>query len=365
VDCLSREMAKQGVSVSVYVRSWYTKKDNKEYEEVKLIHIPTIKSKHLDASLHSLFCSIHAVFIKADIVHYHGVGPAFFSFIPRLFGKKIVVTVHRLDWATEKWGRLARIFLKLGELISIKLPHGTIVISRELKNYFEIKYKNSNLFFITHGMGMAEKSDPKIITQKYGLHKHKFLLYLGRLSPEKRVEWIIEAFIGFKNNPDKNREIKLVIAGGSSSTDKYVQHLKKISADNPEIIFTGYVTGREKQELLSNAKIFVMASYLEGFPIALMEAKNYGNCCLVSDIPPHRESVTDDADGMLFESSDFEDLQKKLNYLLSSPEKLELLGKNAQEKMSLLPDWTEVAKETIALYKKIVKTPEKSDMSEN
>ena len=92
VDYLSREMVKQGVSVSVYVRSWYTKKDNKEYDGVKLIHIPTIKSKHLDASLHSLFCSIHAVFIKADIVHYHGVGPAFFSFNSAL--RKMPVNLH-------------------------------------------------------------------------------------------------------------------------------------------------------------------------------------------------------------------------------------------------------------------------------
>lgn len=354
VDRLSREIVKRGVSVTVYVRSWYTPKEDKEFEAVKLIHIPTVRSKHLDASLHSLFSSIHAVFSKTDIVHYHGVGPAFFSFIPGLFGKKIVVTIHRLDWATEKWGRFAKIFLKLGELISTKVPHGTIVISRELKEYFTKKYKRCNLFYITHGIGSVKKVEAKVIIQKYDLHRHEYLLYLGRLSPEKRVEWIIKAFIGLKNNSKKNKKIKLVIAGGSSSTDKYVNSLKRTAAGHKEIIFTGYVSGREKEELLSNAKIFVMASYLEGYPIALMEAKNYGNCCLVSNIPPHCESVTNGVDGFLFESSDFEDLEEKLDFLLNDHAQIELSGKNAREKMSKMPDWPEVAEETIDVYKKIL-----------
>ncbi len=354
VDSLSREIVKNKLSVSVYVRSWYTPKGMKEIDGVKLIHVPTIKSKHLDASIHSLLCSIHAVFTSVDIVHYHCMGPALFSFIPKLFGKKVIVTVHRLDWISEKWNKIAKFFLKLGERISIRIPQKTIVVSKDLKKFFMNGYKSSNLHHITHGIEAVQPIKANLISKKYGLVEKNYLLYLGRISPEKRVEWIIKAFFKMGNQSKTTKRIKLVIAGGSSATGKYVESLKRLSSNNQDIIFPGYVTGREKDELLSNAKIFLLPSSLEGFPIALMEGKNYGNCCLVSNIPPHQESITDDVDGLLFKTESFRDFEEKLNYLVNNPKKIKLIGKNAREKMKLMPSWETVAKETIEIYKNVI-----------
>lgn len=353
VDKLSREMAELGHDVTVYVRSWYTDKNLKEYEGVKLVHIPTIKSKHLDASVHSFLCSVHAVFRKFDIIHYHGIGPAFFAFIPRLFRKKVVVTVHRLDWETEKWGKIAKSLLKIGEYISIKISLRTIVVSEELTNYVKEKY-DINAIRLGHGSDFPQPKSPQIIKQKYDLNGKDYILFMGRLVPEKRVDWLIKAFQDLKEKSSDANNIKLVIAGGSSATPEYVHKLKNMSEGSSDIIFTGYVTGAEKEELLSNAQLFSLPSHLEGFPIALLEAKSYGLCCLVSDIPPHVEAIQSGVNGILFKSDDSEDLSQKLQQLLAEPERIKKLGTNAREEMKNVPGWRIVVKKMENIYEELL-----------
>jgi len=211
VDQVSRGLVRQGYGSVVYVRNWYTEKKLKNYEGVSLIHIPTIKTKHLDASVHSFLSSLHAVFKRSDIIHYHGIGPSFFSIIPRLFGKKILTTVHRLDWATEKWGKLAKFFLKVGEYVSIKIPHQTIVVSEEMKCYFKDKY-NKEVIHIPNGVELSELSPIKLIKEKYNLMGRDYILFMGRLVPEKRVDWLIKSFLSLEMSSPAVKDIKLVIA---------------------------------------------------------------------------------------------------------------------------------------------------------
>lgn len=356
VDRLSRGLAEQGHDVLVYVRSWYTDKKKKRYRGVKLVHIPTIKTKHLDASIHSFLCSIHAVFSGADIIHYHCIGPSFFSFIPRIFGKKIVATIHRQDWATEKWGKLARIFLKTGEYLSSKVPHETIVVSKDLQKYIRNKYQADSIH-ISHGIELPKIVPVKMIKKKYNLIGKDYILFMGRLAPEKRVDWVIKSYQNLKKPLHSQNAIKLVIAGGSSATDDYVRKLKEISQDNPDIVYTGYVTGVEKAELLSNALIFIMPSHLEGYPIALLEAKCYGNCCLVSDIPPHREAIINGRDGILFDTDRFSDLLNQLQNLVDNLGKTDIIGKNAQEIMKRKIGWNDGG---MMWFRKPLRSTEKS-----
>ncbi|MBN2400241.1 MAG: glycosyltransferase family 4 protein [Candidatus Aminicenantes bacterium] len=353
VDRLASELAKRDATVFAYVRSWYTDKKKREHNGVRLIHTPTLKTKHLDASLHSLLSSIHSIFTATDIVHYHGIGPAFFSFIPKLFGKKVVCTIHRLDWATEKWTAGARLFLKAGEFIATRIPDRTIVVSAELLAYVRKKH-HATAVHISHGSESPQPAPPGLITEKHGLHGADYILFLGRLSPEKRVAWIIKAFQEAKRS-GAAAGVRLVIAGGSSSTDRHVAELTELSGRDGDIIFTGYVTGREKAELLSNALIFTMPSYLEGYPIALMEAKGYGRCCLVSDIPPHCEAVEDGLDGFLFRTDDFDAYRMKLTDLLENPARAKIAGTAAREKMKALPGWDAIAEKTIAVYMELAK----------
>jgi glycosyltransferase involved in cell wall biosynthesis len=352
VDQLSRELSKQGHHVLVYVRDWYTEKNLKNYQDVKLIHLPTIQTKHLDASFHSLLGSFHAIFSGVDIIHYHGIGPAFFSIIPKILGKKIVVTVHRLDWATEKWGRFAKAFLKLGEYVSTKIPQTTIVVSEDLQTYFKKKH-GKDTAYLPNGINLSQPMFPNLISKKYHLERKAYILFMGRLSPEKRVDWLIRAYQSVTKQASRSKNIKLVIAGGSSATEDYIQSLKALSNNNPEIIFTGYVTGSEKAELLSNALIFVLPSYLEGYPVALLEAMSYGLCILASDIPPNREIIQHGEDGVLFETNNFSDLTSKLIELTNNPRTIAMFGEKAQKKTEERTSWHDVVKETEKIYRAI------------
>ena len=349
VDRLSRGLAEQGHDVQVYVRSWYTPRKMKRYGRVRLVHIPTIKTKHLDASVHSFLCSIHALFTGADIVHYHCLGPSFFSFIPWIFGKKVVTTIHRLDWATEKWGRVAKLFLKAGEYIASKIPHKTIVVSKDLQKYMKSKYRTDTVH-ISHGIESFQPVPAQLIKEKYSLNGKDYILFMGRLSPEKRVDWVIRSYQKMRAPSPSQRRMKLVIAGGSSATDGYVKSLKALTQNNPDIIYTGYVSGMEKAELLSNALIFLMPSHLEGYPIALLEAKSYGNCCLVSDIPPHKEAINNGSDGILFSALCFDDMLSKLQDLVDDPQKTDQIGNNAKDFMKNKKGWNDVVSQTLAVY---------------
>jgi len=276
VDRLSREMAERGHEVTVYVRNWYTNKELKECGSVKLVHIPTIKSKHLDASVHSFFCSVHALFGKYDIIHYHGIGPTFFALIPRIFRKHVVATIHRLDWDTEKWGKLAKNLLKIGEYISITIPQRTIAVSEDLKNYVKDKYGKTTIH-LGHGTDLPQPKAPDLIKNKYDLNGKDYILFMARLVPEKRVDWLIKAYQNLIEKIPETKQHKLVIAGGSSATPAYVQKLQDMGKGHSNIIFTGYVTGKQKQSVFLDADIFFFpTSYGEGIPISVLEAMMFG-----------------------------------------------------------------------------------------
>jgi glycosyltransferase involved in cell wall biosynthesis len=181
---------------------------------------------------------------------------------------------------------------------------------------------------------------------------------MGRLTPEKRVDWLIRSFQEAKKVSAPPGKLKLVIAGGTSGTDAYVDELHGLGGGDPGILFTGYVTGREKEELLTNALLFVLPSSLEGHPIALLEAKSFGCCTIASDIPPHREVIKDGVDGFLFRASDQDELTKVLVRLIGDPGIVERVGKASCAGMKKRPTWTEVEDLTDRVYRSALGRPE-------
>ncbi|MBN1799620.1 MAG: glycosyltransferase family 4 protein [Spirochaetales bacterium] len=348
VQELAQRLIKRGHEVTVYVRNWYTDPGLKYYKGIRLIHTPTIRTKHFDAFMHSLTSSLHALFQDYDIIHFHALGPSVFCWLPGISGKRVVVTVHGLDWKRSKWGSLAKAFLKFTERTAIHLPDKTIAVSRAQKAYFEDKYAK-NVVYIPNGVNIpAAPAAPESIKKKYGLRGRDYLLWMGRLTPEKRVEWLIEAF------KHVNPNHKLVIAGGSSATADYVKKLNVLARNDKRIIFTGYVTGKEKHELLSNALLFVLPSCLEGLPIVLLEAMSHGLVCLASDIPPHREVISEGADGFLFQSATFADLLKKISRLAGGSKELKSIGENARKKVAVEYNWDEIVKATELVYYNLI-----------
>ncbi|MDR1629896.1 MAG: glycosyltransferase family 4 protein [Oscillospiraceae bacterium] len=349
VEELSTRMAALGHSVTCYNRRGhhvggqeFDTKHQTEHRGVKLKSVFTIEKKGLAAMSASFFGAICAAFGKYDVVHFHAEGPCVMLWLPKLFGKRCVATIHGLDHQRAKWGRFARAYIMLGEKTAVKWADEIIVLSESVQNYFQRTYQRETRF-IPNGVTKPQNRAPELIKQRFDLEADSYVLFLGRIVPEKGLRYLIEAFQ--KVQTDK----KLVIAGGASDTADFFTELQSMAADDPRILFTGFVQGQLLDELYSNAYIYALPSDLEGMPLSLLEAMSYGCCCLVSDIPECTDVVEDHA--VVFSAGNTEDLKQKLQMLCDDAGSVEDYRKDASGFICEKYHWNDVVNATIKFYK--------------
>lgn len=353
VEQLSVRLAALGHKVDAYNRyghhvsgkkydEEYGRGDRKYYKNVRIRIIPTFRSSKLNAIVYSFLATLRALFVPYDIIHYHAEGPCAVLWIPKLFRKRVIVTVHGLDWQRAKWGNFASYIIKFGEKMAAKYADEVIVLSENVKQYFKDTYGRETVF-IPNAIEKPMKRESELITEKFGLQKDGYFLFLARIVPEKGVHYLIEAFRKMKT--DK----KLVIAGGSSQAVEYMEKVHRMAATDERIIMTDFVQGQILEELYSNAYAFVLPSDVEGMAISLLEAMSYGCCCLVSDICENLEVVEDKA--LAFKKSDVGDLREKMKYLLEHPETVEEYKRQSSDYICAKYNWDDVVKETLRIYK--------------
>lgn len=348
VEELSVRMAAMGHHVTCYNRRGhhvsgkaFDGQSRKEYRNVRLESVITIDKKGLSAMTASFFAAVKAAFGKYDVVHFHAEGPCAMLWLPKLFGKRCIATVHGLDHQRAKWGKLARAYILLGERCAVRFADEIIVLSRGVQDYFQNIYGKETRF-IPNGVNVPEIQGVDTIEQ-YALEKDGYILFLGRIVPEKGLRYLLEAYKQVKT--DK----KLVIAGGSSDTDTFMTELKAMAAGDERILFTGFVQGKPLEELYSNAYIYTLPSDLEGMPLSLLEALSYGNCCLVSDIAECAEVVEDKA--VLFHKGNVADLTEKLQMLCDHAELVQYYRKSAADYVFKKYNWDDVVRRTLELYR--------------
>jgi glycosyltransferase involved in cell wall biosynthesis len=196
---------------------------------------------------------------------------------------KVIITHHGPDYERAKWGRLAKKVLELGEKVGVLFSDKIIAISRGIQKLIRDKYEKDSVF-IPNGVSIPEVLPPGETLKKFGLEPRKYVFTACRFVPEKGLHDLIEAFRIIKNPP-----FKLVIAGDADHETEYSKRIKKLASQTKGVVLTGFLSGKPLQELFSNAGLFVLPSYYEGLPIALLEALSYKLPVLVTDIPPHRE----------------------------------------------------------------------------
>lgn len=350
VEELSTRMAAAGHQVTCYNRSGhhvsgkeFDGAERSSYKGVRLKNVWTVEGKGLAAVSASFVAAVCAAFGAYDVVHFHAEGPCAVLWIPKLFGKRCVATIHGIDWQRAKWGGFASRYIRFGEKIAAKFADEVIVLSAGVRKYFWDTY-GRNTVFIPNGVSRPTLREPELITRRFGLGKDDYILFLGRLVPEKGIAYLIEAFK--RVNTDK----KLVIAGGSSDTEAFAQELRALAGDDERILFTGFVQGQLLEELYSNAYLYTLPSDLEGMPLSLLEAMSYGNCCLTSDIAECAEVVEDQA--MLFRKGDISDLAEKLQFACDHPETVRKYQGEAADFICGKYNWDDVTRQTLALYQK-------------
>ena len=346
---LARRMAALGHEVTCYDRSGadVMTGDAADCHErvvdgVRVVPVKTIDKKGFAALSSSYFATMAAIKDGPDVVHYHAEGPCVPLPLARRAGIRTVATIHGLDWQRAKWGKLASTYIKMGERAAATKADGLIVLSKSAQSYFEDAYGRTATL-IPNGIESKQPRPANLIRERWGLEEGSYLLYLGRLVPEKRPELLIEAYKGL--DTDK----KLVIAGGGSDTSGYEATLREAAQGDPRILFTGFVNGGPLEELYSNCYAYVLPSDVEGMPMSLLEAMAYGCCCVTSDIPECADVLA--GNGMTFDKGSAVSLRSALQELLANSDRAGTLGAAAMAHVEKTYNWDSVVERTLELYR--------------
>lgn len=348
VEELGSRLAGMGQEVTVFCRSNYSPTELEEHRGMRLRHSATIGTKHLDAIAHSATSTVTAMAGRFDILHYHGLGPGLLAPLPRyLSGAKVVQTVHGMDNLRAKWGPGARAVLNTAAWTSAHVPDRTIVVSQALAGQYAGQGRATT--YIANGVSAREAVPAGEITERWGLQRDGYLLFVGRLVPEKRPDQLIRCFSKVSS------DVKLVIAGGSSFTNDYSRSLAEAAAGDERVIFPGWVYGRLLEELYSNASAFVLPSSLEGLPLTLLEAAAHGTPCIASDIACNVEVLGGDGPGhRLFAVGDDTALAEALRRAVEETS-AERAGTAAlQQDVLRRYNWDDAAARTAAVYEELL-----------
>ena len=335
---------KEGHEVIISRRSTYVDDNLSEWSGIKLIDVYAPKIRSLEAITHTFLSILIAKRYKVDIVHIHAVGPALLIPLARLLGLKVVFTNHGPDYDRQKWGAIAKWMLRTGEYLGCKFANEIIVISELIKDIVKSRTgRDSTLIY--NGIPVPEITNSIDYLQSLNVKPRKYLLAVARLVPEKGLHDLIYAF------ERMDTDWKFVIAGDTDHRDAYSERLKSSAARNRNIIMPGYVTGEKLAQLFTNAGLFVLPSYHEGLPIALLEALSYGLDVVVSDIPANKEVNL--SERHYFRCGDTDDLSNKIIFSMEHP--LDQTHKTDFANMiNEKYDWQNIAQQTINVYARLL-----------
>jgi glycosyltransferase involved in cell wall biosynthesis len=355
IEEVGHRLVERGHEVTVFGSKWYCKGyDKKTYLGMRIIRLPTIHLQATDALTNAFFAMISILGGSYDIVHFHGFASYFFVPIIKKAGKLSVITIHAMEsnWGNDKYSSFGQKVLKCAFKIGIRHADRVTTVAEHLRANIKKNY-NRQAMLLPSGIDNVTPLPPQVIKAKYGLNGSNYLLFLGRIDPIKRVDWLLD-LSGILNN-----NVRVVIAGGAQDppTEAYLQSLKQKAGNDSKIIFTGPVFGDEKSELLSNCLLFLAPSQNEGLPITLLEAIAYGRCCIASDIPAHSVVIQNEVTGFLFPSDDKDGFIAKVVKLINESEKLKSIGKAARQHAELIFDWERTADETKRVYDELLREP--------
>ena len=328
-----------GHDVTVYCRSNHIDYDQDHFRGVKLVKLPSIKHKYLDTPSHTTLSVLHTLQNPPDMIQIYGVGNALWLPFLKLARRPLVIVVDGLDWQRAKWQGLAKWFLRQSENWAVRWADAYVVDSESVIKYYEQRFEKVPIY-IAYGANVPEATDKIDLLSEFGLKPNQYILFVGRLVPEKGVHYLINAF------EQVDTDMSLVIVGDNIHDQAYVESLK--TTQDPRIKFLGFVYGEGYQQLNSHAYLYVQPSDLEGTSPALLGAMGHGNCVLVSDIPENLETIADA--GVSFKKSNSDDLARQLTNLIASPDRVVEYKRKAQERVQTTYNWDSIAAKYVQLF---------------
>ncbi len=334
----------RGHQVWLSTRKPYLTKRLGSWKGVFLVPLYAPRIKSLEAITHTFISIIKARRYSPDVVHIHAIGPSLLTPLARLMGFKTVVTNHGPDYERQKWGRLARAILRFGEKVGGRWADEVIAISPVIAGIINKRCRRGTQL-IYNGVEVREKNLQTGYLETLKITPGDYILAVSRFVPEKGLHDLMKAFSSIKG------ETQLVIAGDADHETGYSRRLRKTAEQDHRIILTGYIGGDNLSQVFSHAGLFVLPSYHEGLPIALLEAMSYGVNVLASDIPANKQISLPDR--CFFRLGDIQDLTDKIKSLLESP----LSGTEMKAIQSIIHEqynWDGIAEQTIEVYRKVL-----------
>ena len=341
VEELASRLAHRGVEVVAYNRKIKGHPSPANFDGVHLTDVFAPDNKKLNAVVYSYLAPIRAITSGVDVIHYHALGPAASLWLAKLFGKKVVVTVHGLNYKTPKWKGFGAKYIKFGERLAMRRADEVVVLSRSIQDYYRDEY-GRECHFLPNGLSMPEGIDDDSCLDRLALRGHDFLLCVSRLVPGKGLEHLIEAYKGVRTDAE------LVIAGDSDHVEEFKSALKASAASDARIRFIGFTGKADLCALYSAARLFVFPSEAEGMPMSLLEAMWFDCPCLVSDIPENVEVL--EGSGTTFPVGDVDALRRGLQNASDSwPERAD-----TRRVVAASHDWEKVADATLRIYEEVL-----------
>jgi glycosyltransferase involved in cell wall biosynthesis len=346
---LGKRLIADGDEVVVYTSGRNSKKHS-YYRGMKILPVSTLRIRGIERFITSRVATILAAFSNADIIHYQSFENTLLTFIPKLFGKKIIYQGHGLEWERDRWGRIAILYFKTINFIVNKMPSlfltQGVVVSNYQKDYYYNKYKNKFIWIPT-GVNEVPLLPVEQI-KKFGLKGDDYIFFAARLVKEKGAHFLIKAFKELKSKRKTN--LFLVIAGDAPDEKEYISSLYDLAYHDQDIIFTGAITGTLLTEFYSNAVLFVLPSTIEGMPISLLEAMSFELPTLSSNISPNLETTKNGEFGFHFENRNILDLENKIDYILKNLNEANQKASNARKYVLNNFTWDSIYKQFRELY---------------
>ena len=340
---LGARLAARGHEVTVYCRVPHISYPGTAYRGMRLVKLPTIRSKHLDTFAHTFLASVHACTRRYDVALYFNVGVSPLTWLPRLCGQRVVLNVDGLDWKRKKWGRFARAYIRACERWAGRLPDRVVTDSRRVQQYYRERHGVGTTYIAYGAEPVAASPGPHLA--RWGLESRRYVLFVGRLVPENCAHHLVEAFTGLST------DLRCVIVGDAPYSTEYIRALR--ATPDPRVLFTGYLFGEGYRELLSNAYAFVETSEVGGTHPALLEAMAAGCCVVVNDTPENLETVGDA--GFSYEGTmDPVSLRGVLEGLLKDPALAADHGRRGLDRVRRHYSWDDVTDRYERLFRELL-----------
>lgn len=307
-----------------------------EYNSIEFVDLSSTRIKGFETVLHTLLSCLHLIFHRVDVVNIHNIGPAMFAPLLRLFGMKVVLTYHSPNYEHAKWGLFSRLLLRTSEKIALKFSNHIIFVSpiQRAKYSDKIQAKSTAIPNGITPLGFDYNDE---FLKSRGIEPKKYILAVGRLTPEKGFDNLIRAVNKCKGSH------RLVIAGAADHNPEYLKYLKSLDENN-RTVFAGYTTGSNLAQLYTHAALYVLSSHNEGFPMVLLEAMSHNLSIVSTDIPAAH--IIPLPDSHYCNHDDYSDMARVIDFVISQNE-CPVYNLSSY-------DWDSIARQTLSVYDEVL-----------